>query len=93
MTADDAVIRKTIVEGLAHVPWAPKKSVSVAVENGVVLLDGCVFDMRWRSAIQVLAENVPGVKRVDNRVICIEPETGMLIYDPADEDDDAVDRA
>jgi len=35
-----------------------------------------------RDAIGVLAENVPGVKRVENRLICIEPASGMLIYDP-----------
>ncbi len=84
VTADDTAIRKSIIEEIAQAPWAPRTSVSVAVENGVVLLDGCVFDMRGRSAIGVLAENVPGVKRVENRLICIEPATGMLIYDPDD---------
>ena len=82
VTADDAAIRKSIIEGIAQAPWAPRTSVSVAVKNGVVLLDGCVFDMRGRSAIGVLAENVPGVRGVENRLICIEPATGMLIYDP-----------
>jgi hypothetical protein len=31
----------------------------------------------------VLAENVPGVKRVENEIVCIEPYTGTVIYDPA----------
>ena len=81
-TADDTAIRQKIVKELDSAPWAPRTSVSVAVENGVVLLDGCVFDMRGRSAIGVLAENVSGVKRVENRLICIEPRSGMLLYDP-----------
>ncbi len=80
-TADDAEIRRQILEGIARAPWAPT-SVSVAVENGIVLLDGCVFDMRGRSAIGVLAENARGVKRVENRIICVEPETGTIIYGP-----------
>jgi len=82
-TADDTAIRQRIVKELSSAPWAP--SVSVAVENGVVLLDGCVFDMRRRSAIGVLAENVPGVKRVENRLICVEPTSGTLIYAPGRE--------
>jgi CBS domain-containing protein len=81
-TADDAEIRRQIMEGIAHAPWAPRTSVSIGVEDGVVLLDGCVFDIRERSAIGVLAENAPGVKRVENRVICVEPATGMLVYGP-----------
>jgi CBS domain-containing protein len=80
-TADDAEIRRQIMEGIAHAPWAPA-SVSVAVEDGIVLLDGCVFDMRGRSAIGVLAENAQGVKRVENRIICVEPTTGTLVYGP-----------
>jgi CBS domain-containing protein len=81
-TADDAEIRRQIMDGIAHAPWAPRTSVSIGVENGAVLLDGCVFDIRERSAIGVLAENVPGVKRVENRLICVEPATGMLVYGP-----------
>ncbi len=84
-TADDSAIRQQIVKEIGSAPWAPRTSVSVAVENGIVLLDGCVFDMRARSAIGVLAENVSGVKRVDNRLICVEPTSGMLIYDPDEE--------
>lgn len=89
-TADDAVIRRKIVDGLAAEPWGQSKSIGVAVENGAVLLDGSVFDMRERMAISVLAENVPGVKRVENRLVCIEPRSGVLIYNPDEEVNSAV---
>ena len=52
------------------------------VEDGVVQLDGCLFDPRECQALTVLAENVPGVTRVENRVVCIEPYTGTVVSDP-----------
>jgi CBS domain-containing protein len=79
-TADDATIVQRIREELGKQPWAHTRAVSVACENGDVVLDGCVFDMREREAIRVLAENVPGVKAVDNRLACVEPNTGTMIY-------------
>jgi CBS domain-containing protein len=86
-TADDAAIRQAIVTGLTREPWARNKVIGFSVECGVVLLDGYVFDMRERAAIAVLAENVPGVKRVENRLLCIEPNSGMVLYGPDDEID------
>ncbi len=83
-TPDDAAIAERIRGELRRQPWAHPRGVTVAVENGAVLLDGCVFDVRERDAMRVLAENVPGVKKIENRVICIEPNTGMLIYGPDD---------
>lgn len=84
-TATDASIRQAIFDELDRQAWAPLNAVSVAVENGVVLLDGCLFDLRERDAIGVIAENAPGVKQVENRIVCIEPNSGMLIYDPDEE--------
>jgi CBS domain-containing protein len=79
-TADDATVVHRIREELGKQPWAHTRAVSVACENGHVVLDGCVFDMREREAVRVLAENIPGVKAVDNRLACIEPNTGTMIY-------------
>lgn len=84
-TANDASIRQAILDELDHQAWAPKNGISIAVEKGVVLLEGCLFDLRERDAMGVIAENAPGVRRVENRIVCIEPNTGMLIYDPGDE--------
>jgi hypothetical protein len=55
----------------------------ITVGNGVVQLDGCLFDMRERDALGVIAENTPGVRKVENRLVVIEPYTGMMVYDPA----------
>jgi len=84
-TADDATIRRVILDRLAAQPWGHNSSITIAVENGKVLLDGCVFDMRQRDAFRVLCETVSGVKEVENRLVCIEPNSGMLIYGPEDE--------
>ena len=79
-TADDATIVQRIREELVGQPWAHSRAVSIACENGEVVLDGCVFDMREREALRVVAEGIPGVKSVDNRLACVEPNTGTLIY-------------
>jgi CBS domain-containing protein len=80
LTADDATIVQRIREELGKQPWAHARSLSIACENGEVVLDGCVFDMRERDAVRVLAESIPGVKSVDNRLACVEPNTGTMIY-------------
>jgi len=85
-SASDTVIRNAILSELASQPWAPRRSFSIAVEDGVVDLDGVVFDVRERDAIRVAAENVPGVKQVENRLVVIEPNTGMLMVGPEDEE-------
>ena len=85
-SAADTVIRDAILAELASQPWAPRRSFTIAVEDGVVDLDGVVFDVRERDAIRVAAENVPGVKQVENRLVCVEPNTGMLMVGPEDEE-------
>jgi CBS domain-containing protein len=82
-SADDEALRRAISDAMAREPWAASTMANVTVKDGVVQLDGCLFDSREREALGVLAENVPGVKRVENKVICIEPYTGTVIYDPA----------
>ncbi len=84
-TASDATIRDAILAELARQPWAPRRSVTIAVQDGVVGIDGVVFDVRERDAFRVLAENVPGVQRVENRLVCVEPETGILMIGPEED--------
>jgi len=83
-TADDEAIRRSILAAMDKQSWAAGKMISIAVKDAVVELDGCLFDTREREALGVLAENAPGVKRVENRIVCIEPHTGMVTYDPSD---------
>lgn len=78
MTADDATIRQHLFGEMARQPWVNKNAIGIAVENGVVMIDGCVTDIRERDAMSVLAENVPGVKRVDNRLACVDMTSGLV---------------
>jgi CBS domain-containing protein len=82
--ADDTAILRAVVDGLADKPWAQGKSVTVAVDHGVVLLDGCVFDIREREAMGALAKSVPGVARVENRLVCVDALSGALVCDPCE---------
>ena len=81
--AADAALEQTIVAAIARQPWAGRYAARVTVKDGQVALDGCLFDLDARAALTVLAENVPGVKGVDNRLVCVEPMSGMVLYDPA----------
>lgn len=79
----DEAIRDRIVAEIAKQPWGPRASVEVRVENGIVELRGAVTDDRERPALRVLAENVPGVKEVRDRLTWVEPLSGFVV--PADE--------
>jgi CBS domain-containing protein len=78
----DSDIRDRILAEIAKEPWGPRFSVDVTVDNGVAELHGSITDERERTAIQVAAENVPGVKAVRDRLIWVEPLSGFVI--PAD---------
>ena len=82
-STDDGALQQAVVDAMDREPWARGHMVSVAAKDGVVQLDGCLFDMNAREALGVLAESVPGVQRVENRIVCIEPYSGMVTYDPA----------
>ncbi|MGC8475767.1 MAG: CBS domain-containing protein [Acetobacteraceae bacterium] len=79
---DDATIAAAIQAELKRQSWVPLRSISVSVNQGTVALDGVVFDDRQRQAIAVAAENVAGVKAVENRLIVVEPNTGIVMVDP-----------
>jgi CBS-domain-containing membrane protein len=68
LTADDQAIRERIMNELDRLDWAPRSALNIMVEDGVVQLWGAVADERERQALLVLVENVPGVKRVEDRL-------------------------
>ncbi len=72
----DEAIRRLVAEDLAHQPWSAHASLSVQVDDGVVTLSGMIFDERARAAIRVLAENVPGVRRVVDELVWADPVSG-----------------
>ena len=80
---EDAAIRQSIVAAMEREPWSPGRLVDVAVKHGVVRLGGCVFDARARQALEVMAENTPGVQQVENNLVCIEAQSGLVTFDPA----------
>ena len=78
----DSDIRDRILAEIAKEPWGPRFSVDVTVVNGAAELHGSITDERERTALRVVAENVPGVKAVRDRLIWVEPLSGYVI--PAD---------
>ena len=83
---DDQAIRARVLDDLAKQPWAARDLINVTVRNGVVELWGVVTADQQRVAAAVLAENIPGVKRVTNHIAWVEPTSGTVIYQsPEDE--------
>src|SRR5215510_82964 len=82
-TGDDTTIREQILTECAKQRWAPH--VNVVVRDGVVGLWGVITDDRAREALIVAAENVPGVKSVDDHLAWIEPMSGMVLLSEEDE--------
>ena len=75
ISASDSGIRARLVDELKKLPWTPP--VSVAVKDGVVDLSGVLTDERQRAALRVAAENIPGVKKVSDDLVWIDPHSGM----------------
>jgi len=77
--SSDREIRKRVLAEIDRQLWAPRASVDIAVEDAVVELRGVVTDERERRALRVAAENVQGVKAVRDRLIWIEPISGLVV--------------
>ncbi len=60
----DAQILRQLHRELGHHAWLPRQGVVVSVENGVVQLNGTIFEEGLRNGIRAVAENVPGVSAV-----------------------------
>jgi CBS domain-containing protein len=84
-SAGDIAIRARLVADLEKQPWAPLGLIDVAVKDGVVTFSGALADERQRLALRVAAENVAGVKKVEDHLIWVEPNTGVVM-EPAPED-------
>ena len=53
------------------------------MHDGVVTLSGAIFDDRQRQALRVAAENISGVKQVEDQLTWIEPTSGVVLGAPA----------
>jgi CBS domain-containing protein len=81
---DDGTIREALLAEMQKADWAPVAMTNVVVHDGVVELWGTIVDERQREALKVAAENIPGVKAVNDHLVWVEPTTGMVI-EPRDE--------
>jgi CBS domain-containing protein len=67
---DDETLRDRVVAALSKEDWGNGVS-NVVVESGVVNIWGSVASPPAREAVRVAAENVPGVRRVVNKVVVL----------------------
>ena len=76
---DDMTIREKLLAEFQKEIWAPAAMTNVVVRDGVVELWGVIVDERQREAMKVAAENIPGVKSVNDHLVWVEPTSGMVI--------------
>jgi CBS-domain-containing membrane protein len=75
---DQGILDRLLAE-LKGEGFASPRNLDVSVEEGVVTLSGEIFDERQRPALVVAAENIPGVTRVIDQLVWIEPFSGMTM--------------
>jgi CBS domain-containing protein len=80
----DDDIREQILAELAKAAWVPRDGLSISVKDGVVDLHGVILEEKEREALRVVAENVPGVRAVEDHLVWIEPVSGTVIEPAAD---------
>ncbi len=77
--SDDRAVRNKLLDALEKESWAPLATLNVTVADGVVDVWGTISDEQERRAITVIAENTPGVKRVNDHLVYVEPYSGTVI--------------
>ena len=82
VTQNDFEIQTRIKTELENQKWAPVALVEVMVTQGIVDFWGTILDERDRKALKVLAENVPGVKAVNDHTVWVEPTSGFVFEAP-----------
>lgn len=80
--ASDAELRERLLAHLNEQPWAPVGAIDISVVEGIVTLSGMLTDERQRQALCVAAQNIPGVKGVEDRLAWIIPGTGLIAEPP-----------
>ncbi len=73
----DTAIGDYIRSELDHVLWAPKSGIRIEVKDKEVKLEGTIFSDEERRGVVVIAENAPGVKRVTDHLVFVDPGSGM----------------
>ncbi len=75
----DAAIRTAILAELGKQAWAPRGGIRVEVKDGTATIDGVVFSDEERRALIVAVENVPGVNKVNDQLVWVDPSSGMSV--------------
>jgi CBS-domain-containing membrane protein len=76
--SDQEILDRLLAE-LKDQGFASPRTLDVTVDQGVVTLTGEIFDERQRPALICAAENIPGVTRVVDHLVWIEPFSGMTL--------------
>jgi len=74
--SNDSTIRSQLLSHLEQQGWAPVGAIDVTVKSGVVTLSGVISDEKQRQALCVAAENIPGVKKVEDELALMVPGIG-----------------
>ena len=82
-TAEDDELRRQILTAMEKQPWCPM-GLNVVVRNGVADLSGIITDDRQRSAAEVAAKNVAGVKAVHDHLCWVDTMSGTYIEAPGE---------
>ena len=75
----DDEIRKAILRSIDAERWAPRFAIDVVVKDGIVDLSGEITDERLRIALQVLIENVSGVKVIRDHLVWVESVSQIVV--------------
>ena len=75
----DAELRRRVLAEIDNQKWAPRTNVDVTVKDAIVELHGVVTDDSERAGLRVLAESIPGVRGVHDRLTWLEPLSGTVI--------------
>jgi CBS-domain-containing membrane protein len=75
-SAEDRALRQRVLDALAQVPKDGWRSVNVMVRNGTIELRGATADADLRQRLVTAVRGVPGVNRLDNRMVVVGPASG-----------------
>jgi CBS domain-containing protein len=78
----DEEIAKRVQSELDLHSWAPRASLRFSVKDGIIELTGSITDERERAALRVMCENIAGVKGVVDRLVWVDPLSGITIEPP-----------
>ena len=78
----DSGIREQLQKELERQPWAPVALINIVVRNGVVQLWGTITDEAQRAALVVAAENIAGVRKVEDHLVWMDPASGLVFVPP-----------